>query len=191
MAEVSRFAALMGKFTGKKAEEGKDDKNAKGEKPVQREDETDEDFEKRLKEWEDSGKEGKSAEQPKDTSDDDQDETEKLKKAETKGFADGVAAANTRWTDVLASTEAQGKVVTACDLLADTDLDAAAIKKALAKIQAPTGRSTLAQRQPTPTPAPAVDPAPDPAAQEGPKGFAARVQAAVAKVRPSKTDKAA
>lgn len=189
MSKISRFAGLMG-FGAKKAESDQD-KDKSAEKPTQREDESDEDFEKRLKEWEDAQEDGESAENPKDTSDDDQDKVDgkaakaAIDKARAEGHAAGVKAEKSRWDGVLASDAAKGKAITACSLLADTDMTAAAIQKTLGALPAETpARSTLAERTGgQPTPAPKTDGGegqPDP---KSPKGFAAGVAAAVAKVR--------
>jgi hypothetical protein len=107
--------------------------------------------------------------------------------ARAEGNATGMAAERARWADTLASTAAAGKVVAACSLLADTDLNAAQVQKTLAALPAENTRSTLAARTGNqPTPAPGADGGNDPAKAEGPKGFAARVAAAVELVRPSK-----
>jgi len=197
MASASRFASLLG-IGAKKAADDKEDKNCKGEKPTQKEGESDEDFEKRLKEWEDAqDDDGEKAEgTPKDTSDDDQDKNDdKAKKAlkdatdkaRAEGRAAGITAERNRWSETLASTAAAGKVVAACSLLADTDLNAAQVQKTLAALPAETTRSTLAQRTGgQPTPAPKPEGGEDPTKAEGPKGFAARVAAAVAVARPEK-----
>lgn len=193
MAAASRFAGLIGALSGKKAgTDDKDDKNAKGEKPTQNDGESDEDFQKRLKKWEEDQDDDESAENPKDTTKDDEDGKAKkaAKEAEDKiraeGHAAGVAAERARWGDTLASTAAAGKVIAACSLLADTDMNAASVQRTLAALPAETPRSTLAARHPEPTPAPAPAGGEDPTKAEGPKGFAARVAAAVATVRPEK-----
>ena len=193
MSKTSRFAGLMG-FGAKKAEDKKDkDMDAKAEKPVQKEDESDEDFEKRLKEWEDAQDDGESAETPKDTTDDseNQPDDKKGKKAlkdatdaaRAEGHAAGAAAERARWDGVLASAAAKGKPISAMCLLADTDMNAAAIQKALAAMPVESTRTTLADRHQTPTPAPAPD---APAAETGKGKFAARVTEAVERIHGKK-----
>jgi hypothetical protein len=190
MSKISRFASLVG-FGATKADDKDDEKpeaGKKADKPTQDEGESDEDFQKRLKKWEDENPDGKKkGEGPKDTSDDDQDDGEKLKAARAEGVAAGIATERARWSAVLASPEAAGKAVNACDFLGDTDLEASAITKMLGKISAPTGRSTLAERQKhTATPAPGIEGGEDPAKQDGPKGFAARMSATMDRIRPAK-----
>lgn len=184
MAKISPFANLIG--LGDKAEDTRIEPTAgkpRGAKPEKKDGESDEDYQERVKKWEESGDE-ESAETPKDVTDNDE---EKCKKAETTGFANGLKAANDRWTTVLASKEAVGKVVMACDMLADTDLDATAIIKALGKFPAPTARSTLHERQAgNPTPAPSTEGGVDPTKDNTPSGFAARMQMAVDQVKGKK-----
>jgi hypothetical protein len=68
------------------------------------------------------------------------------------------AAERARWSEVFASTEATGRVALACTLLADTDMNAATVVKALASTPvAEARRASLASRhaaEPVPTPAP-------------------------------------
>lgn len=177
MASTSRFASLMGFGAKKAATEDKDDKDAKGEKPVQRDDESDEDYQKRVKEWEDKDDDKDAIAQPAAPAATVSDED--IAAAHEEGVAAGIAAERVRWTTVLSGPEAVGKAAAACDLLADSDMDAAAINKFLGK-QAPP-RSTLADRNPKPTPAPATGDHEDPSKQPGAKGFGARVAAAVEK----------
>ena len=179
MSKLSRFAGLMG-FGAKAAEDDKPE-DQMAEKPVQEEGESDEDFQKRLDKWKEEGGEEEAA-APADPGD----ESEKCKKAKEEGVAEGVAAERARWSGVLASTEAAGTAITACSLLADTDMAAASIQKTLAALPAESTRSTLAQRtQNQPTPAPAIDGGKAPEAGS-PAAFAAAVQASRELVRPSK-----
>lgn len=191
MSKVSRFAGLLGFGAKKAAEDPKDkdkDKEAahQAKKPVQGEDESDEDFKKRMKAWEDEDEEEDDEDGDEELAEEPKDVDEKCKKAKADGLAEGIAAERSRWADTLASKAAEGRVVSACSLLADTDMNAASIQKTLAALPAETGRSTLASRHVQPTPAPAADGgagAPDP---KTPQGFAAAVKAAVDKVRPPK-----
>lgn len=200
MSKTSRFAGLIsGLLNGTAAEAVAAPVSgataAKADKPEKKEDESDEDYQSRVKAWEDDkdkeDKDGKKkGADPKDTSEDDQDKEEKLKKAKSAGHAEGIAAERDRWAGVLASDEAKGRVVAACGMLADTDMTAESIKKALAvipqeAITAAAPRTTLAARHPNPTPAPAVDGGAKTEAGT-PTDFASRVSAAVEAARPSK-----
>lgn len=190
---ASKFAGLMNGtafLAGKKTGKAADGEDTDAEKPTKREGETDEEFEKRLKEWEDSQDDGESAEGPKDTSDDDQDKEEKMKKAKADGIAEGTQAEKARWSAVLSSPAAIGRVVAACTFLDNSDMSAEAITKALAAMPAegPAARSTTRDRMAEEKiPAPSVGGGkeaggdPDPA-----KAFAASVTAAAEKARGKK-----
>lgn len=187
MSKMSRFAGLMGGLlSGKTATEDGKDKDQSAEKPVKREDESDEDFEERLKKWREEGGE-EEAETPDDVTDTTETDDGKVKKAKEDGVAEGVTAERNRWSTVLASPAAAGKAITACSLLADTDMTAANIQKTLAALPAEGGRSTLAQRTGNkPTPAPAVDGGKSAAEPGSPAAFATEVAAARELARPSK-----
>lgn len=188
MSKLSRFAGLLGiDVTAKKAEDDKPGERReedragkrKGEdkKPERKDGESDEDYDARVKAWEDDQEEEEARRA---------EEEENCRKAKEEGEKEGRKAESTRWQTVLASTEAVGKAAMACDLLADhPDMDAAAICKILGKAAPQTTvapRRALSDRHAQPTPAPATGTGhDDPTKQGGPKGFAARVAAAVEK----------
>lgn len=186
---ASKFAGLMSGsafLAGKKTGKAADGEDTEAEKPTKGDDESDEEFEKRLKEWEDAQDDGEEAEgTPKDTSDDDQDKEEKLKSAKAAGVAEGVLAERARWTAVLSSPAASGRVIAACTFLESTDLAPEAINKALSAMpEERAARSTTRERMAQEAiPVPAVggstaEADPDPA-----KAFAARVTASAEKAR--------
>ena len=198
MSKISRFAGLMGHLlTGASAEAV-----VAAEKPTKKDDESQEDFDKRLKEWEDAqddgeeGKKGKNADMPKDTTDDSPEQPDdKVKKAiqegsdkaRAEGHAAGAKAEKARWADTLASDAAKGKPISAISLLADSDMTAAALQKTLAALPVENARTTLAQRNPNGTPAPAPLLAGDAAdGQKQPGKFAARVAQALENINGKK-----
>lgn len=180
MSKLSRFAGLMGFGPdAKKSDDAPDDNMAKAEKPKREDYDSDQEFDDAVKDWEDKqdNPDGKKAEADEK---DDKDKKDDAKKAKAEGVIEGVAAERTRWATVLGSKEAEGKVVPACDLLADSDMDTAAITKILGKLGAVSTRSALSARHAAPTPAPATGDGHDDTTK-GKGKFGARVEAAVAK----------
>lgn len=190
MGKVSKFAGLIGGLLSSAAPAAIIPAvGIKAEKPTKKDDESEEDFQKRLKEWEDGQDDDTSAETPMDTTEDspEQPDDEAMKRCRDEGHAAGVVAERARWGGVLASPEAAGKPISAMSLL-ETDMTAAAIQKTLAALPAEAAgqRSTLASRHAEPTPAPAVDsPAADPQAKQ-PGKFAARVNQALENINGTK-----
>lgn len=161
--KVSPFAAAM-TVKGKKAED--EDEKKQGD------DESDEDYAKRMKGCKDLSDDEKQAADEKDDAyaarmrgdagEDDETTAESGDDEEKKAAAraEGITAERTRWETVLSSPAAEGKGAQACEMLAGTDLSGERIISALGKMTAPTaaapvhGLSARMAANKTPAPSP-------------------------------------
>lgn len=125
----------------------RDDKDAP-ESRKQKAEESDEDFAKRMRSEDEKEEDPEAAGQRAEGGEkEEKEEGEGAKKAAA-AFSNGVKAERARWENVLASKEANGKGLVACQLLSSTDMDAAVICKTLAAFpaEAASNGSGLARR---------------------------------------------
>lgn len=152
--ESSRFALLFNADAkgGKKAKEHDDDEERdEAGKLVKKDGESDDDYAKRCEDDEEA-----SAEE--ETDDPDAEKEDEDKDKEAAAYARGVQAERARWDAVLTSEAAIGRGPLACSFLADTDLTAPQLIKAIAL--APAGKGATgglaarmaAARIPAPSP---------------------------------------
>ncbi len=142
-AKPSPFAAAMTVTPRAEKKDGEDDDDRSP-----KEDESDEDFAKRMK----ADKDCPDADKQKE-GESDEDYAKRMRKAEDEAeeeevaeptddekkaaaFRDGFQACNTRWETVLKSPEAAGKGALACELLAGTKLTAKRVISALGAMSA-------------------------------------------------------
>lgn len=190
-AKGSKFAALSSVPAAKKpakatkvaAEEDDEDPERK-----KKDGESDSDYAKRMEDMDEKEKQAK-AEGGKEGDDDDDDEKKKAAH-----IAEGYKMAHTRWSTVLASDNAAGRVSLACQLLDDTPLTAEQIDGVLAMspIGAAQAATPLARRMAAADiPTPAIEGGAGPAKPGSDGAIIAQCLAAAEKARGGKPTAAA
>lgn len=190
MSAVSRFAAAFGfkaKAADDKDDKPEDDKKARRAKARERNaEESDEDYAKRCAEEDEKDKAEDDKEKKKDPDDKDgkkgaQNDDEKCAAAR----AEGVIAERKRWETTLSDPRAADRGISACHMLAGTEMSASAILTTIASLPAQATQENeadgLARRMAAER---AANPAPSPGAGSGqdgdnsPTAVAARINAA-------------